>query len=458
MTTIPGESAQPTRVPLAVAFSGGGFRASLAGLGVTRFLAQADLLRDVRYVSSVSGGSWACAILALNWDDLEERGFTLDAVDDLVVRPFVDRVTGTSLQRRLILNLWRVLGPGRTRTDLLADAFDDWFGDGRSLADLPAPDRCRFILNSTNLRTGKRFTFERERVGDYTGIEGQRGIWITPKTEVAGKLGDGIDIRVADALAASAAIPGALSPQRIPHAYRGVYQKGEPQLVDGAVYDNLGVEPFNHLGVARPLVVSIDSGAPLQGAKIQTDLLGVIKRSQRVIQDQAALVRRRWMVEGFGSWQRWRRDNPGEYEEYSADVAAAEEAFAAWRERRRQLRSEGASPELAGPAPTFPPEGARRGVSFALDSKTEGGLGASISERYYDSESGPPEVPEWCRDDPQEFIDSVANMPMSVKKLDPILCRDVIYRSWWISRAFLTTYHDDVVPRVEGWTEWYRGS
>ena len=87
--TVPDESARVRpRVPLAVAFSGGGFRASLAGLGATRFLAQADLLRDVSHVSSLSGGSWPAALLALNWHTLERRGFSLDAVDELVVRPF----------------------------------------------------------------------------------------------------------------------------------------------------------------------------------------------------------------------------------------------------------------------------------------------------------------------------------------------------------------------------------
>jgi predicted acylesterase/phospholipase RssA len=46
-------------MPFALAFSGGGFRASLAALGVLRFVADAGLLGRVRYVSSVSGGSVA---------------------------------------------------------------------------------------------------------------------------------------------------------------------------------------------------------------------------------------------------------------------------------------------------------------------------------------------------------------------------------------------------------------
>jgi NTE family protein len=447
-----------TAVPVAVAFSGGGFRASLAGLGVVRLLAQAGLLERVKYVSSVSGGSWTGALLALNWDELETRGFTLEAADDLVVRPFVDRVTGTSLQRRLLLNMWRAFGPGKTRTDLLADAFDDWFGGGRCLADLPELERCRFTLNSTNLSTGKRYKFERDEVGDYTGVNGRRGKYITARSAVGTTgAGNGIRIRVADALGASAAIPGALAPQRLVKPYRGLYTEGAPpKLVDGAVYDNLAMEPFNHFRTSHPLIVSIDSGAPLHGAKIANDILSVLKRSQKVMQDQTALVRRRWMAESYSRWQRWRRDSPTEYREFSADIAGAEAAFKEWSRRKRELRAEGKSPELAGPRPPFPPDGAERGVTFALDSSTEGGLGAGISQKHYDHDSGPPEIPEWRDETPQDYIHAVADMPMSVKKLDPTLCRDVIYRSWWLTRAFLTTYHADVVPPVGGWQEWYQ--
>ncbi len=121
---------------MAVSLSGGGFRASLAGVGVLRALADLDLLGNVRYASSVSGGSWANGILALSWDELAARDFTLDAVDDLIVRPFVEKISTRSLGRRMARNMWKVLGP-RSRTDLLADAFNSWFGHDRRLDDLP---------------------------------------------------------------------------------------------------------------------------------------------------------------------------------------------------------------------------------------------------------------------------------------------------------------------------------
>src|SRR5215471_20434794 len=42
--------------PFAVTLSGGGFRATLAGLGVLRFVADIGRLNHLRYCSSVSGG------------------------------------------------------------------------------------------------------------------------------------------------------------------------------------------------------------------------------------------------------------------------------------------------------------------------------------------------------------------------------------------------------------------
>src|SRR5262245_5953591 len=53
---------------LGLALSGGGFRATLFHLGLIRFLRDADFLRQVTHITSVSGGSIMAAHLVLNWD------------------------------------------------------------------------------------------------------------------------------------------------------------------------------------------------------------------------------------------------------------------------------------------------------------------------------------------------------------------------------------------------------
>ena len=54
---VDGLAAKPN---VGIAFSGGGTRSASATLGQLRALGKLDLLKKVRYISSVSGGSWAC--------------------------------------------------------------------------------------------------------------------------------------------------------------------------------------------------------------------------------------------------------------------------------------------------------------------------------------------------------------------------------------------------------------
>jgi predicted acylesterase/phospholipase RssA len=65
----------PSKRPFALALSGGGFRASLYHLGVVRFLRDADLLRHVTHICSISGGSIFAAYLLLHWDDFINGDF-----------------------------------------------------------------------------------------------------------------------------------------------------------------------------------------------------------------------------------------------------------------------------------------------------------------------------------------------------------------------------------------------
>src|SRR5215210_2011683 len=68
--------APPRQPPFALAFSGGGFRATLSAVGVLRFMADARLLGQVRWVSSVSGGSVAQGLFAHAYPELEKADFS----------------------------------------------------------------------------------------------------------------------------------------------------------------------------------------------------------------------------------------------------------------------------------------------------------------------------------------------------------------------------------------------
>lgn len=212
---------RPNRPAILVALSGGGFRATLAGLGVLRFLVDADLIADTRIISSVSGGSLANAAMAVRW----EQAATQPAFDDHVLAPVLDAITGRSFRNDLLRNSWRSLRRGSSRTTVLADRLDKRFLHKQRLEDLPTG--CWFMFNAANVIEGVRFRFDADVVGDY----------------VNGSIATtGSDIRVATAVAASAAVPGpfptlALDDLDFP------CNTGQPvRLADGGVYDNLGLE------------------------------------------------------------------------------------------------------------------------------------------------------------------------------------------------------------------------
>jgi hypothetical protein len=93
--------------------------------------------------SSVSGSSVAHGVLAHHYEALEQAEFDREELDRLVIAPFIDRISEHSLVWALILKLWKVIGP-MTRTNLLANTFDEWFFDGQRLDQLSR--NCRFVL------------------------------------------------------------------------------------------------------------------------------------------------------------------------------------------------------------------------------------------------------------------------------------------------------------------------
>ena len=278
--------------PIAMTFSGGGFRATLASLGMARLVADVGALGDLRYLSSVSGGSVANGLIANVWPELRARNFTAAAVDDLVIDPFVKRISKRSLKHSLIRGIWRTIGSS-TRTDLLARRFDEWFFGGMRLADLDP--EVRWIVNASNLVSGARFTFERDVVGDYTiGLASTAGT----------------DLRLSAAAAASAAVPGAFAPLRL----RGLAfpcATVEPALLDGGVYDNTGLEAIDSERYRDVFVMTLNSGGLLQpGAYGKVPLVRELARSNSLLYRQSTSLRTRWMVDRFQAGADVPRDQP----------------------------------------------------------------------------------------------------------------------------------------------------
>jgi NTE family protein len=285
--------APPRQPPFALAFSGGGFRASLTALGVLRFLADAGLLAQLRWVSSVSGGSVANGAFAVAYPKLEQAGFTPEALEEHLVGPFCERISAKAMQKEILGGLWRVVGR-RTRTDLLADTLDKWFFSGRLLQDIPAG--CRFVFNASNLTTGVRFGFEREVFGDYV-----MGLRLTANS----------GLRLAQAVAASASFPGAFAPVELDRFSFPCSNGRTAVLQDGGAYDNMGLEPLDDLNRRDRredlrdacLVVANAGGVFRAGAFGGLPFLKNLQRTNSLLYRQSVVLRTRAMVERFQAWE-----------------------------------------------------------------------------------------------------------------------------------------------------------
>lgn len=274
----PGRVGRPT---FALTFSGGGFRATLAALGVVRFMADIGRLADVRFVSSVSGGSIANGVLATRWAELRNSGFSSAALDELVIDPIVDSVSRSSLKYELLRNAWRAIGP-LNRTHILARCMDRRFFHGRTLASLDP--ECRFVINAANIVTGVRFAFERDVLGDY----------------VTGLAPSGERLPVAFAAAASAAVPGAFAPLPVPGVSFPCSDSGTPLLLDGGTYDNTGLQAFDGDQYADLFLVAMNAGGVFKtGRWGGVPFVKNLMRANSLLYRQSTGLRTRWMVDRF---------------------------------------------------------------------------------------------------------------------------------------------------------------
>jgi predicted acylesterase/phospholipase RssA len=225
-------SPDPTNIGLC--FSGGGFRASFFALGVLRYLAEAGVIDRVAAVSAVSGGSIAAAAAADRWSEFTMAGGDGVAYLETIDGPFREVVTKKNIRRRWMFGSTLALipftgGRGGAYSRVLAHNLYTH----KRVAELPPHPE--FIFNSTDLTKGRTFRVAPAYIGswDYGYREP------TPTS-----------IKLGAAVAASAAFPP---------SFTVVYLKSRRlslpsvapkiiSLVDGGVYDNLGLEWFQGWG------------------------------------------------------------------------------------------------------------------------------------------------------------------------------------------------------------------
>lgn len=277
------------RPRIGVCLSGGGFRAAFYALGGLRYLAEAGRLDDVAAISAVSGGSIAAATLADGAHGLDAAGWSRETFLREVDRPFRAHVTQHNLRNESLARsvTARLRGRRAGRGVVLGETLAEHLYRTRRVGDLPP--RPQVIFTSTDLGSGRAFRVSRDFVGSFDFG------YVEPAPP-------GIELGMA--VAASAALPFFFPPTSL--STEGLGLREPPpvlSLVDGGVYDNLGLEWFQGWSSGRPpsaqkpdfLVVVNASGVlkppshPYGGAR------GVL-RTKDVQYSQTTSLRVRWLV------------------------------------------------------------------------------------------------------------------------------------------------------------------
>lgn len=295
MSRMP-DSTEPARIEsgsdgtaIGLCLSGGGFRAALYGLGVVRYLAEAGLLPQVRAVSAVSGGSVAAAVLADRWRALAAEGFSSDSFHREVESPFHEAVTEHNL-RNAAIRRWgtrRLTLRGPTRGSAMGDILVRRLLRARAVADLdPA---LQVVLTSTDLASGRAFRVSRDFIGSYD-------FGYRPLPE---------HLSLGQVVAASAAVPFFFPPVYV--RSEGLGLRDPPpllSLVDGGVYDNLGLEWFQGWESGRPpaarpvdFIVVVDASGPMVARHRTFRGIRALRRAREIQYTQTRSARIRWFVD-----------------------------------------------------------------------------------------------------------------------------------------------------------------
>ena len=327
---------------IGLAFSGGGFRASLFHIGVLAKLAELDLLRHVEVLSCVSGGSVIGAFYYLELKKLLESGTTAHADYLQMVRGVetkflegVQKNVRTRIAASPLAGLKMALKSGYSRSDVIAELYQKHFYDhtaaeekqpARFMSDLtvqpaefrgangetftPKYDNWRLsakvpmlVLNATTMNTGHNWQFTATWMGEspqaisatIDAIPRYRRMYYKD----APKPHD--QIPIGRAVGASACVPGLFEPI----AMRNLFPERTVRLVDGGVHDNQGLSSLLEQN-CRVILISDASGQFQEqtspGGSVSDSLgnsNGVLQARVREAQfDQLSALRRAGAIQG----------------------------------------------------------------------------------------------------------------------------------------------------------------
>jgi NTE family protein len=249
----------------------------------------------LKEITSVSGGSILNGFLALKWKDLKfNKKDIAENFDEIITLPIKYYCSKT-------IDIWAIakgyINPFKSAGEYVIDSYNKYLFNGKLLQEISdSKNTPRFIFYSTGLQTGVGVRISKEYLADY-----RIGQVVKPK------------LQIAQVVAASSAFPPFLCPIKIkikpnqwvnwPEGaplFEANLLKQELLLVDGGVYDNLGIE---RLWDRYSTVLVSDAGAPfntystLKMVKIFN--IARLIRSVNIMQRQVESLRKRILIEDF---------------------------------------------------------------------------------------------------------------------------------------------------------------
>ncbi len=276
---------------LGIALSGGGFRATLFGLGSLLRLNDAGLLQRLDRVTSVSGGSILAGVLASRWRNLQFANGQATNFES-VVADVIQKFCAETADIEAGLLGW--ITPFRSAGDYLRRHYENELFGKLTMHQLPRRETNvapLFVFYATNMQTGRSFRFRQDFVADYRlGINDQA------------------DFPLATAVTASSAFPPIFSPVEIEtnaSDWRDEDFAGEPGLLkrlreeivlaDGGIYDNMGLESLN-----EDIKLVSDAGAPFGIEESpRGDYFSQLGRVRDILIDQTRALRKSELIDAF---------------------------------------------------------------------------------------------------------------------------------------------------------------
>lgn len=265
---------------IGLSLSGGGYRATIYHLGTLKKLDELGILKDIDIISTNSGGSITGATYGLygedfdNFEEIIRKGVKSSVLKGILTSwRFILVILLTILWFITVLYLLTKDYVGQSFfifilfivlflffqfqllpiSKLNERMYNKFFFKRKNLSDLSGS--VKLAINSTNLETGRLFTFSKNKMGDSFYDYPKEGTAIKFKSD---------SFPIARAVAASTCVPFAFTPIRISTEFyvdgKDV-SRAKPRLVDGGVYDNQGAHKITQTNSSYSSEVVIVSDA-----------------------------------------------------------------------------------------------------------------------------------------------------------------------------------------------------